>query len=136
MFHCFPFQQPDRYFFDLENLTKLLPAISKIHALHKTRHIANDADNAVLIAVAQADRIRTIRAIAKVHTVHKARYIPDDADDPIVIPVVKHANVLLFQCSKILQVAARRIDVTVSDQPNIKREDFKVRGRISSRVRA
>ena len=39
----------------------LLRTVPKIHALHKTRHIADDADNAVLIAVVHADRILTIR---------------------------------------------------------------------------
>ena len=72
MFHFFPFQQPDRYIFDLENLTNLLPAIPKIHALHKTGHIADDAQYAIAIAVAHGDRINTLRAIAKVYTIHKA----------------------------------------------------------------
>ena len=61
MFHFFPFQQSDKCLFDLGNPTKLLPAIPEIHALHKARHIADDADNAVLIAVVHADRILTIR---------------------------------------------------------------------------
>ncbi len=67
----------------------LFRAIPEVHAVHKARHVTDDADDAVMIAVAEGHRIDSTRTVVEVNTVDKGRHVTNNADDPIAVPVVR-----------------------------------------------
>ena len=68
---------------------ELLRTVPKVHAIHEARHVADDADNAVGVAIPDSHAVHAIGAVLEVHAVHEGRHVAKDAADAVAVPVVQ-----------------------------------------------